>query len=167
MTMKTVIDGAKIGKKGFPRHYQAFGMEPPTKVVDLDGPLSENGDSVALTLNEQITMERDKRIDGGFEFQGIRYQSRSQDRENIAGAAVAALAAISSGAVVGDYRWHGANSDFQWIAEDNTLHLMDAQTMFAFGQAAMAHKQSMIFAARALKDMTEIPADYADDKWWV
>jgi hypothetical protein len=38
--------------------------------------------------------------------------------------------------------------------------------MFAFGQAAMAHKQSMIFAARALKDLAELPADIADDVDW-
>lgn len=118
------------------------------------------------TLLSLIDLERDKRIDGGFEFQGVRYQSRPQDRENIAGAAVAALAAISAGAAAGDYRWHGADSGFQWIAEDNTLYLMDAQTMFAFGQAAMAHKQSMIFAARALKDIAEFPADYAHDQYW-
>lgn len=127
----------------------------------------EMKDAAALEqLHANISAERDRRIDGGFEFQGVRYQSRPQDRENIAGAAVAALAAISAGAAIGNYRWHGGNSDFQWIAEDNTLHLMDAQTMFAFGQAAMAHKQAMIFAARTLKDMSEIPADYADDQYW-
>lgn len=113
-----------------------------------------------------VDQERDQRIDGGFEFRGIRYQSRPQDRENIAGAAVAALAAISAGATEGNYRWHGGDSDFQWIAEDNTLHPMDAQTMFAFGQAAMAHKQAMIFAARALKDMAEIPTNYANNQYW-
>ena len=127
----------------------------------------EMKDAAALEqIHANIDAERDRRIDGGFEFQGVRYQSRPQDRENIAGAAVAALAAISAGAAIGDYRWHGGDSDFQWIAEDNTLHLMDAQTMFAFGQAAMAHKQSMIFAARALKDMAEVPADYADGQYW-
>ncbi|MFK4824864.1 hypothetical protein ACI0FM_08755 [Paenochrobactrum sp. BZR 588] len=117
-------------------------------------------------LEGLIDIERDRRINGGFTFQGVFYQSRPQDRENIAGAAVAALAAISAGAAVNDYRWHGGDVDFQWIAEDNTLHLMDAQTMFAFGQAAMAHKQAMIFAARSLKDMAEIPADFADDQYW-
>uniref|UniRef100_UPI0035BC5D80 DUF4376 domain-containing protein n=1 Tax=Paenochrobactrum pullorum TaxID=1324351 RepID=UPI0035BC5D80 len=117
-------------------------------------------------LEGLIDIERDRRINGGFTFQGVFYQSRSQDRENIAGAAVAALAAISAGAAAKDYRWHGGDADFQWIAEDNTLHLMDAQTMFAFGQAAMAHKQAMIFSARALKDMAEIPADFADDQYW-
>lgn len=113
-----------------------------------------------------IDAERDRRIAAGFTFGGKLYQSRPEDRENIAGASLAALAAMS-GAFPGDYRWHGGDSDFVWIAADNSLTPMDAQTMFAFGQAAMAHKQAHIFAARALKDAVPIPADYADDSHWL
>ena len=113
-----------------------------------------------------VDRERDRRIDGGFIFGGVQYQTRPQDRENIAGAATAALAAMVNGAEPGDYRWHGGDSDFVWIAADNSEHKMDAQTTFAFGQAAMAHKQAHIFAARALKDADPIPADYTDDKYW-
>lgn len=109
----------------------------------------------------EVDAERDRRIADGFTFNGFFYQSRRADRENIAGAAVAALAAVSSGAQVGDYRWHGGDSDFMWIAADNTMHPLDAQSTFAMGQAAMAHKQAHIFAARAIKDMNPIPADYA------
>lgn len=115
---------------------------------------------------DDVDADRDRRIDGGFTLNGVRFQSRPSDRENIAGASTAALAAIMSGAEPGDYRWHGGDSDFAWIAEDNTLHPLDAQTMFALGQAAMAHKQAHIFAARALKDLDPIPADFADDQYW-
>lgn len=108
-----------------------------------------------------VDAERDLRIASGFGFGGQVYQTRPDDRENIAGAATAALAAIVNGAQPGDYRWHGGDSDFVWIAADNTTHLLDAQSTFAMGQAAMAHKQAHIFAARVLKDMTPIPADYA------
>lgn len=115
---------------------------------------------------DMIDAERDRRVAAGFTFGGVTYQSRDEDRENITGTSLAALAAIGGGATVGDYRWHGGASDFQWIAADNSLTTMDAQTMFAFGQAAMAHKQAHIFAARALKDADPIPADYADNSWW-
>lgn len=115
---------------------------------------------------DAIDAERDRRIAAGFTFGGKLYQSRPEDRENIAGASVAALAAMGNGALPGDYRWHGGDSDFVWIAADNSLTAMDAQTMFAFGQAAMAHKQALIFAARALKDAEPIPADYTDDGYW-
>ncbi|MDV2965098.1 DUF4376 domain-containing protein [Nitratireductor aquimarinus] len=113
-----------------------------------------------------IDAERDRRINGGFTFEGVEYQSRPEDRENIAGAATAALGAIVAGAQPGDLRWHGGTEDFAWIAADNTMHTMDAQTVYAFGQAAMAHKQAHIFAARTLKDADPIPGDFADDQWW-
>ncbi len=113
-----------------------------------------------------VDAERDRRVAAGFVFGANTFQTRPEDRENIAGASTAALAAIVSGAQVGDLRWHGGDSDFAWISAANALVPMDAQTMFAFGQAAMAHKQGLIFAARALKDMAEIPADIADDQWW-
>lgn len=121
---------------------------------------------VALAMTQAIDAERDRRIAAGFIFQSKGYQSRPEDRENMAGASLAALAAMGNGALPGDYRWHGGDSDFVWIAEDNSLTLMDAQTMFALGQTAMAHKQAHIFAARALKDADPIPADYADDIHW-
>ncbi|NDV48696.1 DUF4376 domain-containing protein [Salipiger sp. PrR003] len=113
-----------------------------------------------------INAERDRRINGGFTFGGVVYQTRPEDRENMAGAATSALAAITDGAQQGDLRWHGGSSDFAWIAQDNTLVPMDAQTMLAFGQAAMAHKQAHIFAARALKDMPDAPSDITDDALW-
>lgn len=116
--------------------------------------------------SDDIDTERDRRIAAGFMFDGKLYQSRPDDRENISGAAVVALAAQISGAQPGNLRWHGGASDFEWIAEDNSLTLMDAQTMFIFGQAAMAHKQAHIFFARLIKDTNPIPSDYADDIYW-
>lgn len=117
-------------------------------------------------LAHAVDAERDHRIAAGFDFNGVRFQSRPEDRENIAGASTAALAALMQGSQPGDLRWHGGDSDFVWIAEDNSLHPLDAQSMFALGQAAMAHKQAMIFAARSVKDMAPIPADFASDIYW-
>jgi hypothetical protein len=116
--------------------------------------------------SDQVDQERDRRIDGGFVFQGKSFQSRPDDRENIAGASTAALSAIVAGAQPGDLRWDGGDQDFAWISLDNTLVPMDAQTVFDFGKTAMAHKQSHIFAARAIKDLSPIPQDYRDDRWW-
>ncbi|MBB4120681.1 DUF4376 domain-containing protein [Martelella radicis] len=118
------------------------------------------------TMLIAIDAERDRRIAAGFVFRGILYQSRAEDRENIAGAATAALGAMINGAEADDYRWHGGDSDFVWIAADNSTNRMDAATMYAFGQAALAHKQAHIFAARALKDLSPIPTDFAADRHW-
>ena len=99
-----------------------------------------------------VDTERDRRIDAGFEFEGVRYQSRATDRENIAGAVLIAMAdpAYTTG----------------WIAADNSVVEMDAPTLLRFGRTAADHKQALIFAARQLKDMQPIPQDYTDDKWW-
>lgn len=118
-----------------------------------------------------VDAERDRRIAAGFVFDGVTYQSRAADRENIAGAKSAASDAIALGAAVGDLAWQQlldptAPSEFAWIAADNTLHAMDAQTVVQLGYAALRHKQALIFSARALKDMDPIPADFADDSYW-
>jgi hypothetical protein len=118
------------------------------------------------TMVDAIGAERDRRIDGGFEFQGNVYQSGATDRENILGSAQLAFMAVLNGAVAGDYRWASADTDFMWIALDNTLVPMDAPTVVDFGKTASAFKQAMIFKARTLKNMETLPADFTDDKWW-
>lgn len=115
---------------------------------------------------DQVDAERDRRIAAGFTFAGVIYQSRPEDRENIMGAGTAALGAMVQGALPGNYRWHGGDSDFAWIAADNSLNPMDAQTVYAFGLAAMAHKTAHIFAARAIKDANPIPTDFTDNVFW-
>lgn len=136
-------------------------VEYPDAWRMVDGLLTPHVPAPPTPTPAAVDIERDRRTGSGFVFGGVSYQSRPEDRENMAGASTAALAAIVAGAAAGDLRWHGGDSDFVWIATDNSIHPMDAQTLFAFGQAAMAHKQAHIFAARALKDMMPIPADYA------
>ena len=113
-----------------------------------------------------IDRERDRRIAAGLRFDGVLDQSDPDALINIQGAATSALAAIMAGSLPGDLRWHGGPNDFVWIAADNSENPMDAETMLAFGRAAMAHKSDFIFAGRALKGQQPIPADYADDRHW-
>jgi hypothetical protein len=115
---------------------------------------------------DAIDAERDRRIDAGVVFNGVRFQTRPADRENVAGATQLATLAVMAGAQAGDLRWHGSASDFAWIAEDNSIVTMDAPTVIAFGQAVAAHKRAHIFAARALKDADPIPTDYTDPGYW-
>lgn len=119
-----------------------------------------------VPTSTSVDSERDRRIEAGIEFQGVRYQSRATDRENIAGAAQLGFMAMVAGAQAGDLRWSNPDQDFAWIASDNSLVPMDAPTVVAFGKAAAERKQALIYAGRQLKDMEPIPADFADDKWW-
>lgn len=130
------------------------------------GEIEEHLNPVVIPAAVDVDAERDRRIDAGVEFQGVVFQSRATDRENIAGAAQLGFMAVVGGAVAGDLRWSNPGEDFVWIASDNSLVPMDAQTVVAFGKAAAERKQALIFAARQLKDMEPTPADYTDDKWW-
>lgn len=124
-------------------------------------------DVVPIITGSNVDYERDRRIDAGFLFGGVLYQSRPEDRENISGASTAALAAMMGGVAQGDLRWHGGSTDFEWIDADNNRHPMDAYTMFELGKTALAHKRNHIFAANDLKSLDPIPRDYKDDAHWV
>ncbi|WP_268797503.1 DUF4376 domain-containing protein [Pseudomonas huanghezhanensis] len=113
-----------------------------------------------------IDTERDRRISAGVVFNGVLYQSRESDRENIAGSAQLAFMAIVMGAQPGDLRWSGSGSDFEWIADDNSRVPMDAQTVVEFGKASASRKLALIFAGSNLKQMETVPADFTDDRWW-
>jgi hypothetical protein len=120
---------------------------------------------VAPTItSEMIDAERDRRMASGIEFNGVRYQTRPGDRENIQGAFSLATAWIMIGGDPTSLLWHGGLDDFGWIAEDNTVTPMSAATVMSFGQATAAMKSRLTFAGRALKDT--LPADYTSDAYW-
>lgn len=123
-------------------------------IQDLDESLvSENLNKQMAERSALVNNERDRRINQGFEFNGVRFQSRADDRENIKGAVMIAM--------------YDPSYSSDWIAEDNGVVRMDAPTLFAFGRTAAEHKQHLIFKARQIKDMNPIPEDFTDDKWWV
>lgn len=120
----------------------------------------ELGASSVAVLNEQkkeaqaqCDKKRGKCIDEGFIFEGVHYQTRPTDRENISGAALLATQVTMQGVgAAGDYRWQDANNDFEWIATDNSIIKMDAPTTMAFGQSAAAYKQNLIILSRQIKN---------------
>lgn len=116
---------------------------------------------------EAVNAERDRRVHAGFPFGGKTYAFDPASKQRVTGAGTLAGFAIANGAQPGDAYWHGGTQPFRWIADDNSLTEMDAQTCFAFGQAAAAHEEAHIFAARAIKDMSPIPVDYAsNESYW-
>lgn len=153
-------------------------------VATADAPLAENwieagsakkGDTwdgstfttpAKVVTAEMVKAERDRRLEADFEFQGKMYQRDSKSLDRITGAATLAGFAIAAGAQVGDLRWANATRDFGWIASDDTVTTMDAQTAFAFGQAAAERETSIVFAAKTLREMDPIPTDYTDDGYW-
>jgi len=96
----------------------------------------------------------------------VAIDAASLQRESRLRAATLAGFAMGAGAKAGNLRWHGGAVDFTWIAADNSLTTMDAQTCFAFGNAAATNESAHIFAGHAIKAMDPIPADFTNDKYW-
>ncbi len=117
-------------------------------------------------LLDGIRTERNRRLSADFAFQGVMYQRDQVSLARITGAATLAGFAVGAGAPAGFYRWHNGPTDFSWIASDNSLTVMDAPACFAFGQEAAAVETRIVFAAKALRDMEPIPADFTDDGYW-
>ena len=121
----------------------------------------------AAPTPEDVDAERDRRL-ARLTFAGKVYDfvDANGSETNIAGAATLALAAIVSGAQPGNLRWANPAVDFVWIAADNALVPMDAQTCLTFGAAAADWKARHIYAGRVLKNLQSIPSDYAADARW-
>lgn len=119
---------------------------------------------------ERVNGIRDAKIAGGFSFAEASFQTDPESVKRIAGAASAAHVAITlNGAQADDLRWADPDSDFEWIAADNSLVPMDAPTTIAFGQAYMTFERTLVFVASAIK--AEIRAgtydgDPAEDPRW-
>lgn len=141
------------------------GEDRPVRVHDMEAvPAGE----ARVAAQAAIDAERDRRIIAGFAFGGRVFQSRPEDQKRIAGAFSLALGAVFAGAQPGDLLWHQPvdGKPFAFIAFDNEEVPMDAQTMLAFGRVAAGWESAHIFAARALKNAAEAPADFADDRHW-
>lgn len=117
-------------------------------------------------LQDQISQERNRRLLANFGFMGYSFDFDPDSVANITGAGSSAGIAMAMGAGAGNLRWASEETDFTWLSKDNVAVPMDAQTCFAFSQAAMLHKQQHIFAARALKDADPIPGNWWSDEYW-
>lgn len=166
-TAEEILDAGYVEVRDMP-------LEEPGKVLfwspqDMDWVIRDKTEQELQQESEirrsKINGHRDGRISRGFMFQGKMYDSRPEDQKRISGASQLAFMAIVSGVQPGDYLWAGPDP-FGWIAQDNTITPMDAQTVVDFGKTAAEWERMHIFAARSLKEMAIVPEDFKDDKWW-
>lgn len=103
-------------------------------------------------ISKRIDKIRDTRIDSGFSWNGMRFQSRPSDRENIMGASALAMAYIGAGGDPTETKWADHENDFEWILEDNGRTTLSAGDVISLFQAGVAFKSAQTFYARSLKD---------------
>lgn len=163
-------------------YWQAIGNRPDDLPVGtIEVPLRPSGEHewqdgawvhVPVPISsDQVDAERDRRASGGFSFprpDGDVWQFQSDDVsvKRITGSATLAGFAIAGGTQPGDLFWFDPVTPFAWILEDNRVVPVDAHTMLDIGKAAAAWEGGHVFAAKAIKEMDPIPADYTDDKYW-
>lgn len=82
---QTVIDQDKIGKKGFPRHYAALGLEPPMKTVPVENGVPQI-EAPAMTLQEYAAAKRWEKETGGLEVNGAIIDTTRDSQNMITGA---------------------------------------------------------------------------------
>jgi hypothetical protein len=116
----------------------------------------------------RVHAERDRRIYGGFEFNGVRFQSDPDSYLNISGVATSAIGYMLAGGSPTEGDWTGLGVNFSWTAEDNTEVEMSPAVMVQFGNTLLAHKHRMIKKAQALKAMLpeDRPVDVTIDELW-
>jgi hypothetical protein len=102
------------------------------RMISYDAQGNVVSDQTTPATTDEVTAERDRRIDDSFVFNGVSYQCRAADRENIAGAAQLAFMAKVT----------GQPFSLQWIAEDNSTVTMDADAVIAFASAAAQRKSA-------------------------
>lgn len=140
--------------------------------VTWSGVLAGGGDVGALVpadpdlVSATVNYERDLRARTRFTFAGRPFDFDGVSLQRITGAGASAGFAVAAGKQPGDVFWFNAAFPFAWIDADNMTMPMDAQTCFAFSQAAGAHESAHVFAGRALKEAAILPADWRDDAYW-
>lgn len=113
-----------------------------------------------------VQVERDRRIANNFTFNGVAYQIDPDSQRYITAKGAQAKFAVAAGAQPGDFRWATPDQDFGWIATDNSITPMDAQTMSAFADAAGLWVTAHIMKGHAIKAMSPLPADITADELW-
>ncbi len=152
-------------KRGMWRTVVEEGSGPTVTAIVEEAQVRRVRSWTVAQRQDAINSERDRRL-RAFPFAGKLFGFTEVSRIDIAGAGSLAQGAIMAGAQPGDLRWADPDTDFRWVAEDNSSVSMDAQTCFAFAQAGARWRSDHIHAARALKDANPIPENYTDDQHW-
>ncbi len=159
-TTTTVIDFAKVGTKGYPKHPTAIGLQPPTKVVDAQS--ASTTSPPALSLAEQVERERDRRLAAGFDYDfgtagGVQHIGTTPADlvgwDDVSKYAAALLAA-------------GDTATKITIATNDGTALVTASEWQHVLLAAAAFRQPIWQASFVIEAMSPIPAGLTDDKHW-
>ncbi|KAB2781275.1 DUF4376 domain-containing protein [Brucella anthropi] len=110
---ETIIVSNLIGKKGFPMHYAALGIEPPMKTVPVEDGAPQT-DHSGMTLAEYAAAKRWEREVSGTVWNGWPVLS---DRESQS-KTIAEAVAIEKGERVDGDPWKFADGEFRTLTNE-------------------------------------------------
>lgn len=99
-------------------------------------------DAARDAKKDAINAERDRREAGGFEYQGVFYDSDERSAKRILVAVSAAMADVEGFQIA-------------WTAQDNSTHLLDGPAMIGLNAALAMHGNALHETARSLKTQVE------------
>lgn len=129
-----------IQRPGEPEEVPACDLRACRRLESMDYPADPGAvlDALKTELCAEIGLERDRRINGGVDYAGHRFDTDPKSVQRISGAVQ--LVALDP-AYAPD-----------WITADNTLVRLDAAAISGLGQAVGVHEAAAVFAARQAKD---------------
>lgn len=121
-------------------------------------------DEAKAAVNEQINVMRDTKLDGGWVYNGVEYDSDPVSRQNMAGT----MTLISSG--------YTLPADFTWRSKNNTNHFFDNAGFIQFYQASCAWVQAIfrnswdmkeeMWALTSISELADFEVDVGYPKGW-
>jgi len=136
-----IIDSSRIGKKGYPMHYAALGLNAPTKIVPIEEGQPQTNHP-GMTLAEYAAAKRWEKEVGGIEINGLTVATDDRSKTMISGARVAAM----------------ANPDFTtaWKGSSGEFVPLDASAVVAISDAVLAHVSNCFaIEAQVLADIED------------
>jgi Domain of unknown function (DUF4376) len=151
-----VIDSGKVGKKGYPRHYAALGIEPPMKIVPVEDGVPQN-DRPAMTLAEYAAAKRWEREVGGTVWSGWPVLSDRESQSKI----IAEAVAIEKGERADGDPWKFADGEFRQLTNDQMDELAATVRLHIRNSYGIEAQVLGAIAAGAITSEAQIDAAFA------
>ncbi|MGN7963385.1 DUF4376 domain-containing protein [Brucella sp. 22210] len=151
---ETLIDNARIGKKGFPMHYAALDLEPPTKTIPVDEDIPQT-DHPGMTLQEYAAAKRWEREVSRTVWNGWPVLSDRESQSKI----IAEALAIEKGERTDGDPWKFADGEFRSLTNEQMDDLAAAVRLHVRNSYRIEAQVLAAIAAGTI--MTEAQVDAA------
>ena len=153
---ETIIDSSRVGKKGFPMHYAALDLEPPTKTVPVENGEPQN-DHPGMTLQEYAAAKRWEREVSGTVWNGWPVLSDRESQSKI----IAEAVAIEKGERVDGDPWKFADGEFRPLTNEQMDDLAAAVRMHVRNSYGIEAQVLASIEAGAITTEAQIDAAFA------